>query len=251
MLSKNKIKFISALKKKKFRHEYNLFLAEGNKLIKEIASSGFHIRLLCATQEWIDTSGHIVDTHAKEIIPVTQEALNKISSLKTPDQVLAVVEQPHYGLEESELLQDISLVLEQINDPGNLGTIIRIADWFGIQNVICSPDTVEVYNPKVIQSTMGSICRVKIHYRDLPELLTRFQQQEDFPVYGTVMENGENIYHAHLTNRGLLIMGNESHGISQAIQPLITHYLSVPNFSPNPAKNPESLNVSVTAGIIC
>ncbi len=251
MLSKNKIKFISGLKKKKFRNEYNLFLAEGTKLVKEIASSGFHIRVLCATQEWMNTYHHLLGKNIKELITITQEEIKKISSLKTPEQVLAVVKQPYYRLEEHELTQDLSLVLEQMNDPGNLGTLIRIADWFGIQNVICSPDTVEIYNQKVIQSTMGSICRVKIHYQDLPDLLTRLRKKENFPIYGTVMENGENIYQSHLTNRGLLIMGNESHGISEELKPYIGHYLSIPIFSTKPGQNPESLNVSVAAGIIC
>ena len=250
MLSKNKIKFITSLKKKKHRNESGLFLAEGAKLVNEILFSGFHVSLLCATPEWRNASNHNHQANIKELIMITQKELNRISTHKTPDQVLAVVEKPNYEIKEQELIHNLSLVLDSINDPGNLGTIIRIGDWFGIYNIICSHSTVDVYNPKVIQSTMGSICRVKVHYQDIKEMLSKYHKISNFGIYGSFLE-GENIYKTELSNKGFIVMGNEAHGISNELMPYIDNKLYIPNYAEKSGYIPESLNVSVATGIIC
>jgi len=250
MLSKNKIKFINSLKKKKYRKETGLFIAEGVKLVNELLSSGFQVHLLCATPEWMNASNYRKQTNIKELIPITQGELSRISTQINPNQVVAVAEQPAYEISEAELTNTLSLVLDTINDPGNLGTIIRIADWFGINNLICSHSTVEVYNPKVIQSTMGSICRVKVHYRDLEEILSKYQNITDFGIYGSFLE-GANIYKTELSEKGFIVMGNESHGISGKLIPFIKNRLYIPNYSRKSDFSPESLNVSVATGIIC
>ena len=250
MLSKNKIKFINSLKKKKYRNEKGLFIAEGAKLVNEILSSGFQVFLLCATPEWLNTSNHKKQANIKEVIPITQKELNRISTQKNPNQVLAVVEQPFYKITDDELTNDLSIVLDTLNDPGNLGTIIRIADWFGIRNLMCSHSTVDVYNPKVIQSTMGSICRVKIHYMDVEFILSKYQNIKEFSIYGSFLE-GSNIYETELSDKGFIVMGNEAHGISSELVPFINNQLYIPNYSHKSDSNPESLNVSVATGIIC
>ena len=250
MLSKNKIKFINLLKKKKYRNETGLFIAEGAKLVNEILSSGFQVSLLFAIPEWMNSSHHKIQANIKEVITINQEELKRISTQKNPNQVLAVVEQPAYKLTDDELTNNLSIVLDSINDPGNLGTIIRIGDWFGINNLICSNSTVDVYNPKVIQATMGSICRVKIHYIKLEELLSKYQNIKGFSIYGSFIE-GSNIYETEISEKGFIVMGNESHGISSELAPFISNRLSIPNYSQKLGSNPESLNVSVAAGIIC
>lgn len=250
MLSKNKIKFITSLKKKKDRNETGLFIAEGTKLVDEILSSGFQIPLLCATPEWMNASNYNKGANIKELITITQKDLSRISTQKTPKQVLAVVEQPRHKIYEHELENNLSLLLDTINDPGNLGTIMRIADWFGIRNIICSHSTVDVYNPKVIQSTMGSICRVKVHYQDLKEILSKYHNINDFGIYGSFLE-GKNIFSSELLNKGFIVIGNESHGISKELMPYINSRIYIPNYSVNPDYTPESLNVSVATGIIC
>jgi TrmH family RNA methyltransferase len=250
MLSKNKIKFITALKKKKYRNETGLFVAEGTKLVEEIIDSGFMVSSVFALSEWINSLNNKNQSNVNEIIAVTQKELEKISSQKNPNQVLAVVEKPHHEISVRELENDITLLLDRINDPGNLGTILRVADWFGIKNVICSTDTVDVYNPKVIQSTMGSICRVKVHYRELAELLKEYQANSNVPVYGSFLE-GRNIFQENLSRNGFIVLGSESHGIADALTPYIKNRLYIPGFPFENQKVAESLNVSVAAGIIC
>ena len=250
MLSKNKIKFINSLKKKKHRNETGLFIAEGVKLVNEILASGFRVPLLCATPEWTETTAYKSQANIKELITITQEELRRISGQSNPNQVLAVVEQPSQEIDEEKMLNELSLVLDNINDPGNLGTIIRIADWFGINNLICSRDTVDVYNPKVVQSTMGSICRVTIQYRALHEFLPKYSKTGDVIIYGSSLE-GKSIFDAPLSNKGIVVMGNESHGISEELLPYINTQLYIPNFSKISGNRAESLNVSVAAGIIC
>ena len=250
MLSKNKIKFINSLKKKKDRNETGLFIAEGVKVVNEILASGFRVPLLCATPQWTETTAYKSQANIKELITITQEELRRISGQSNPNQVLAVVEQPAQEIDEEKMLNALSLVLDNINDPGNLGTIIRIADWFGISNLICSHDTVDIYNPKVIQSTMGSICRVTMQYRDLHEILQKYSKTEDFIVYGSTLE-GKSIFDAPLSNKGIIVMGNESHGISEKLLPYLNAQLYIPNYSKISWNRAESLNVSVAAGIIC
>lgn len=241
-LSKNRIKYIHSLALKKIRKEEQVFLAESPKVVKELAAY-FHCRFLAATSPWLQTNP---DISADEVVEVTQEELSRASLLKAPQQVLAVFEQPQYTLNPETLRHSLSLALDDVQDPGNLGTIIRLADWFGIENIVCSPDTVDVYNPKVIQATMGAIARVKVHYTPLADLIRSF---DGMPVFGTFL-NGENIYSQQLPTNGLIIMGNEGNGISQEIEKLVNHRLYIPNY-PQGQKTSESLNVAIATAIVC
>jgi TrmH family RNA methyltransferase len=242
MLSKSKIKYIRSLEMKKFRIESGCFLAEGNKLVRDILPF-FECELLVAKPSWIAQQGNI---RVGELIAVEDNDIEKASLLKTPQDVIAVFKQPNYPLNKEELKQNLNLVLDGIQDPGNLGTIVRLANWFGIKNVICSPDAADIFNPKVVQATMGAIARVKVFYTNLPELL---KDLTDLSVYGTFLE-GENIYEKALTANGLIIMGNEGKGISRPVARHITHKLYIPNY-PLGTETTESLNVAVATAIIC
>jgi TrmH family RNA methyltransferase len=242
MISKNKIKFIRSLEKKKFRNETACFLAEGNKLVTDILPF-FECECILAKASWLATQG---DISAKELIVAEENDLKKASLLKTPQDVLAVFCQSHPVLDKENLKSGLNLVLDGIQDPGNLGTIIRLADWFGIKNVICSPDTADVYNPKTVQATMGAIARVQVFYASIPDLL---DELKDIPVYGTFLE-GKNMYEADLSPSGLLVMGNEGKGISRFIEKRITQKLYIPNYPPESAST-ESLNVAVATAIAC
>ncbi|MEA3443619.1 MAG: RNA methyltransferase [Bacteroidota bacterium] len=244
MLSKNKIKLISSLQRKKMRDEHSLFVAEGNKLVSEIVESDFKIHSVVALHQWIETKKLSPNI---EIIEANEKEMKKISSLTTPTEVLAVVEKPAFDLDISRLSGQLSLVLDDIQDPGNLGTIIRLADWFGIENIVCSRGTVDVFNPKVVQATMGAILRVKLHYSDLGKFFGEVLEQFKIPVYGTFMD-GTSIYQEKLPEAALIVMGNEGKGISKDIQQFITHKISIPSFSEN--KTSESLNVANATGII-
>lgn len=241
MLGKNKIKYIRSLEKKKFRDESGCFLAEGNKLVRDILPF-FACELLVAKPSWIAQQG---DIRACELITAEGNDIEKASFLKTPQDVVAVFRKPQYLLDKGELKQSLSLVLDGIQDPGNMGTIIRTADWFGIKNVICSPDTVDIFNPKTVQATMGAIARVKVFYTPIPELLNDFS---NVPVYGASLE-GNNIHKTPLTANGLIVMGNEGNGISRSVAGYISHKLYIPNY-PLGTETTESLNVAVAAAIV-
>ena len=243
MLTKNQIKFIQSLSRRKGRIESGCFLAEGNKLIEDTLHV-FKCRMLVATHEWWQKHTAV---QAELTVEVTHDALARISQLTTPQDVLAVYEMPQHQLDENSLKNELSLVLDTIQDPGNLGTIIRIADWMGIHNIICSPETADVYNPKVVQATMGALARVAVYYTPLEAFLTRMSKE--MPIYGTFLD-GENIYQKSLTNNGLIVMGNEGNGISDAIRPLISQRLYIPNY-PQGAATSESLNVAVATAITC
>lgn len=240
-LSKNKIKYIRSLKEKKFRTEYGTFVAEGNKLVGDLLPH-MKCQLLVATSSFlldIDTS------NIEEIIEVRESQLAQASFLQNPQQVLAVFYQTNSEIDidpSTELL----LALDGIQDPGNLGTIIRLADWYGIRHILCSYDTVDVYNPKVVQATMGALARVNIHYSDLVEFLA---EHKDIPVYGTLLD-GNDMYKQHLTPNGIIIMGNEGNGIRSEIQQMITNKLYIPNYPPDSLTS-ESLNVAIATAIVC
>ncbi|GHT61901.1 RNA methyltransferase [Bacteroidia bacterium] len=242
MVSKSKIKYIRSLDMKKFRAESGCFLAEGNKLVRDILPF-FECELLIAKPSWMAQQG---DIRAGELIAAEGDDIEKASLLKTPQDVIAIFKQPNYLLDKEELKQNLNLVLDGIQDPGNLGTIVRLADWFGIKNVICSPDTVDIFNPKTVQATMGAIARVKVFYTNLPELLTDLT---GLPVYGTFLE-GKNIYEETLSANGLIIMGNEGKGISRSVARHIAHKLYIPNY-PSGTETTESLNVAVATAITC
>lgn len=242
MLSKNKIKYIHSLELKKNRKEEKVFVAEGHKLVGDLLGH-FDCKLLIATPNWLKDNPKI---KADEIIEVNNEELSKASFLKTPQEVLAVFAQPDYPTDISVIRNSLCLALDDVQDPGNLGTIIRLADWFGIEHIFCSMNTVDVYNPKTVQATMGGIARVKLHYCSLTELIG---QLNDTPVYGTFL-NGNNIYKEQLSQNGLIIMGNEGNGVSQEVEGLINKRLYVPNY-PQERETSESLNVAIATAVVC
>lgn len=250
MLSKNKIKFINSIKKKKYRDQYKYFFVEGEKLIDELINSDFTIIELFATNEWLEKNSNLISENSNiEITEVTNDELSKISSLSTPNKVFAVVSQPSYQYSKDVISKKLNLLLDNINDPGNLGTIIRIADWFGIEDVFCTPESVDLYNPKVVQSTMGAIFRVKVHYIEFEKLFADFSQVQNFNIYGTYLE-GESIYKAELSKTGFIVMGSESHGISDKWKSFINKKLYIPNY-PIDSNTSESLNISVATAITC
>ena len=242
MISKNKIKYIRSLELKKNRNKERKFVAEGFKVVDDLLALQ-PADLIVATQEWLHGK-HFADQ--TEVIEVTEEELKKVSFLQHPQQVLAVFRQATSG-DYSINTRELSLALDGVQDPGNLGTIIRIADWFGITHIYCSQDTADVYNPKVVQATMGSIARVKVEYGNLLALVESLPA--DVPVYGTLLD-GDNIYQQTLENRGLIVMGNEGKGISPALAKKVNHRLLIPNF-PEGRATADSLNVAIATAITC
>ena len=242
MLSKNKIKYIHSLELKKNRKEEHAFVAEGHKLVGDLLGH-FPCKLLVATRAWLERNPGM---KADEIIEVTQEELTRASLQKAPQEVLAVFEQPTYEMDASVVSQKLCLALDDVQDPGNLGTIIRLADWFGIEHIFCSQGTVDVYNPKTIQATMGALARVKLHYCHLPSFIASLK---DTPVYGTFL-NGENMYGKNLSEHGLIVMGNEGSGISDEVGKLVNERLYIPNYPPQ-RETSESLNVAIATSVIC
>ena len=244
MLSKALIKRISSYKESKYRNQDKVFVVEGVKVVNELLNSCFEIETICALRQWLDDNSKSIINKTNNIIEVSGDELKKISSFSTPNQVLAVVKTP--SPKEVVFKDKLVIALDQINDPGNLGTIIRIAHWFGIEDIICSENTVDQFNSKTIQSTMGSFFRVNLTYTNLKSFLQNLPK--DYPIYGAVVENGENIYEKQVQKQGVIIIGSESHGISDEIIPLINNPITIPNFSIN--QRAESLNASIATGII-
>ncbi|UKK49770.1 RNA methyltransferase [Prevotella sp. E13-17] len=236
MISKNQIKFIKQLDQKKYRKRENVFVAEGHKVVGDLLSCGFEPHTIFATNQWKAPR----DIAFQE---VTDDELRKISFLQHPQQVLAIFHMP--AASPATIQDQLVLALDGVQDPGNLGTIIRIADWFGISDIFCSADTADVWNPKVIQATMGSIARVRITYTDLVALIKEAQ----VPVYGTLLD-GDNIYQQTLSQNGIIVMGNEGNGISPEIRQLITNKLLIPDFNTGDS-HAESLNVAIATAITC
>ncbi len=242
MLSKNKIKYIRSLELKKNRKEAQAFLAEGHKLVGDLLGH-FPCLLIVATSRWLQNHAEI---QAEEIIEVTEEELARASLLKAPQEVLGVFKQPQYLFNPNIAKEQLCLALDDVQDPGNLGTIVRIADWFGIKYIFCSTGTADIYNPKTVQATMGAIARVKLHYCNLSEVLGSLT---DIPVFGTFLD-GENIYTQELSNHGIIVMGNEGKGISPNVSRFVNSKLLIPNF-PQGCETSESLNVAVATAITC
>ena len=243
MISKSKIKLIKSLEQKKFRDETGLFIAEGTKLVLELMSV-FKCTLLAATSDWIRENKNII---SDEVVEIDLAELGKISNQKSPQGVLAVFKKRDDTWRPEDLFQKLTLALDDIQDPGNLGTIIRIADWFGITDVFCSEHTADVYNSKTIQATMGALARVRVHSVNLAEFLNTYPLNQ--PVYGTFMD-GENVYDTSLSPYGIIVMGNEGNGISNDIEKLVTARLLIPNY-PVGQLTSESLNVGVATALIC
>jgi TrmH family RNA methyltransferase len=234
MLSKNQIKLITSLQQKKQRIAQQLFFAEGIKVIQELIESKFELVHLFTTQN------DFQEVSNDKKISITESELKKITALATPNTCLAVFRIPN---EKMILETGLILALDAIRDPGNLGTILRLCDWFGIDQIICSKETVDIYNPKVVQATMGSIARVNVSYIDLEHFISRTQ----LPVFGTFM-NGTNIYKTDLPQEGIIIMGNEANGISPEIEKLVKNRLTIPRFGT--LQKTESLNVATATAII-
>ncbi len=243
MISKNKIKQIKSLSQKKYRAKNNLFLAEGNKLVTEVAKSGIEIEFLAATEEFMASLGSF-KVQGNEIVIVTHKEIKKVSLLKNPQQALALCHIPQQEFSIDKIQHSLALYLDNVQDPGNLGTIIRIADWFGIETVCASSGTADIYNPKAVQATMGAFCRVQVNYIE-PEVFFTEVKQMGIPVFGAYLD-GENIYNQDLPRSGIIIMGSEGHGISKKIEPFITQKLHIPGYQTS-----ESLNVSIATAIIC
>lgn len=250
MLSKNKIKFINSIKKKKFRDIHQCFFAEGEKLVDELLHSNVQITDIYATTDWMSSNLHKIKLRPEmEVYEISEDELHKISALSTPNKVFAIAKQQKHKYNLQEIYHELSLFLENINDPGNLGTIIRIADWFGIKNIFCTNESVDIYNPKVVQASMGAIYRTKVHYVDTREFITELNKLENFNIYGTFLE-GNNIYNESLSSNGIIIMGSESHGISNELSQWVNHKLFIPNY-PLGSRTSESLNISVATAIVC
>lgn len=246
MLSKAKIKLIQSLEQKKKRREERLFVAEGPKVVGDLLPY-LPCRLIVAEAAWIAAHPEV---RATEIIETTSDELRKASFLKAPQEVLALFELPTYATPHDVADKELCLALDDVQDPGNLGTIIRVADWFGIRHIFCSIGTTDAFSPKTVQATMGAVARVQVHYVNLYNFLHDIRQENpSTPLYGTFLE-GENIYKEPLTAHGIIIMGNEGNGISQQIQDLVTHKLFIPNY-PEGCTTSESLNVAIATAITC
>lgn len=231
-ISKNQLKLITSLSQKKYRQKHKLFVAEGVKVVNELLNSSFELDQLFATEDF--------DTQNKNCQIISNEELRKISSLKTPNKVLGIFKIP---AEKEISNKGLILVLDDINDPGNLGTIIRLCDWFGITTLVCSNETVDCYNQKVVQSSMGSLTRLAIKYLNLKEYLSN----KELPTFIADMD-GENVYKKELPKEAVLIMGNEANGVSDEIKSLIKHKISIPRFGN--LQETDSLNVATATAIL-
>ncbi|PKP54015.1 MAG: RNA methyltransferase [Bacteroidetes bacterium HGW-Bacteroidetes-1] len=248
MLSKNRIKYINSLKINKFRKQNAEFIVEGTKLVKELLQSNFNTTGIYITHDWLEENGKLLYNSEFEV--VDNKAMKLLSNLSSPPGILAIAGIPSIALSPDSLKDKLSIALDGINDPGNLGTIIRTADWFGIKNIFCSHDTVDAYHPKVIQATMGSIFRVEVIELDLNEFLGK-AITSGINIYGALM-NGNNIYESNLTDRSsILVIGSESHGIREYLLSSIQHSITVPAYMSDDRKTrAESLNASIAAALI-
>jgi TrmH family RNA methyltransferase len=247
MISKSKSSFIITLQKKKKRDEEKLFVIEGDKLVKELLQAEKKVSILVAKPEFINSLPLHMIRFVNEIQEVNFEELKHISSLKTPHNALAVVPMPESEMDSTIVLEQLCVGLDFVQDPGNLGTIIRAAAWFGIKNIVCSTDCVDVYNPKVIQASMGAILHVNVFYSELDQLAI-LANKKNIPVFGTMLE-GTSIYNHKLDNKGIILLGNESKGISKELIPYITEKIMIPRFN-NTADGIDSLNVGMAASIV-
>ena len=243
MITRARIKWIKSLEMRKFRLLHNAFVAEGPKLVGELLPYSTPL-YVAATQEWLTENSHLL-SDLTEVDVVNQEELERASLLRTPQSVLAVMPIPEKKLDLATLQSQLVIALDGVQDPGNLGTILRIADWFGVHQILCSEGTADVYNPKCVQSCMGALARVEVHYCNLPDVLTGVQM----PVYGTFLD-GTDIYGEALSAHGIIVMGNEGNGISKEVAKLVSHRLYIPNF-PKGSFTTESLNVAIATGIVC
>lgn len=247
MISKNKAKFIISLQKKKVRDEERLFIIEGDKLVKEFLAAKIPVKTLIARPEFLSSLPDDLTRFVNEIEDVSYEELKQISTLKTPHNALAIIPVPDRNLDTNDVLKGLCVALDFVQDPGNLGTIIRAAAWFGIKNIVCSEDCVDVYNPKVIQASMGALLNVSVFYNDLKKLFTSAAKNK-IPIFGMMLE-GDSIYNHKLDNKGIILLGNESKGISDELIPFITEKIMIPKFS-KAKQGIDSLNVGMAASVV-
>lgn len=243
MISKSKIKLIRQLQNKKFRYENSLFVAEGHKCVNDLLES-FECVWMASTSEYTLPASVAAPLEMQD---VTQDELKQISLLENPQDVIAIFRMRVPDASSISIKDALTLALDGVQDAGNLGTIIRIADWFGIENIVCSHGTVDVYNPKTVQATMGALARVNVCYTDLPEFLKR--ASNDVKIYSTALD-GANIYDAKLEKSAVLVMGNEGNGVSDEVKAVCSESLLIPSF-PSGRKTSESLNVGVATAICC
>ena len=247
MLSRNQIREIQSLKNAKFRKQFRLFIAEGPRLVFDLLNSRFKVHSIYTTMDGkglFDNVGSHIPTPAV----ITQKELERISLLKTPNKVLALFRMEDMNRQPPYDPDDLILILDGISDPGNMGTIVRTADWFGVKHIVCSENCVEMYNPKVVQATMGSLARVQVYYTNIENYVCKLSGKID--VFGAVMD-GKDLYSLDLPQQAAVIIGNESHGISQSLQKNLNHSISIPSFSEGAGGQAESLNASIAAAIIC
>lgn len=243
-LSINQLKYLKSLHERKHRQKYHKFIVEGVKLANEVLVLGaMKVEMVVALPSWLDENKALL-RNIETVVPVAEAELRKISLLTTPNQVLLVVEQPSLAFDVQTVSNGLSLYLDDIRDPGNLGTILRIADWFGIQWVFCSPGSVELHNPKVVQSSMGAFLRVKCMEITMEAL---HEKLPNLPIYGALLD-GESIFSAQLNTPAIIAIGNESRGLSLEIQQQLTKAISIPR---GPKGGAESLNAAMATGIIC
>ncbi len=238
-MTKAEIQLIRTLADKRGRTEHGLFVAEGEKLIGEICRSPLHIRKIFSLEGLFE---------GPQVEWVAPRDMERLTLLKTPNNSLALVEIPHHQLDTKTLANRLTLALDEVQNPGNLGTIIRLADWFGISDIVCSEGSADCFNPKVVQATMGAILRVKVHYTNLARFLQQASTQE-IPIYGTFLE-GANIYQTALSPTGIIVMGNEGRGVTEEVARCVTQKLYIPPY-PAERTGSESLNVAMATGVIC
>lgn len=247
MISKNTIKLIKSLATKKIRAKEKLFLVEGDKIVAEVIESQFQVEKLYATNTFlVNNKSKIIN--AKIVAEVSREDIYQASLMQNPQNSIALCTLPVEKKLPERIDSDLSIYLDEIQDPGNLGTIIRICDWFGIEQLYCSPKTADLFNPKVIQASMGSFCRVEVCYTPFEPVVV-LAGKMGIPIFGAFL-HGENIYEQKLPSRALLVMGNEGNGISAEIENKTERKIKIPEFTKN-SKSAESLNVSVATAIIC
>ncbi|MDB4204734.1 RNA methyltransferase [Polaribacter sp.] len=233
-ISKNQLKLITSLSQKKYRQKHNLFIAEGVKVLNELLNSTFEIETLFCTDDFETTISK------KKVVRISETELKKVSTLKSPNKALGIFKIPK---EKAVQNSGLTIALDAINDPGNLGTIIRLCDWFGITQLVCSKNTVDCYNQKVVQASMGSLTRVSIHYTDLENYITK----SNLDTFIADMD-GKNVYKTKLPKEGILIMGNEANGVSEEIKSLLQYKISIPRFGET--QETESLNVAAATAIL-
>jgi len=248
MLSSSNIKLINSLGYKKYRERHGLFIIEGDRLVRELLESGKTVIKLFALPAWLDETDASLLALAREVIPVNERDLQKVSHLSTARSALALVETEHHKPFIKSLSTSINIALDNIQDPGNLGTIMRIAAWFGIENIICSKGSTDVYNPKTVQASMGALLHVRVCYADLGSVLSSLSEK-GIPVYAATLE-GQAVYDADKSPEGMLLFGNETRGISGELLPFVSHKISIPPAAESRA-GIDSLNVAMSAAIIC